>query len=55
MRRSRERPQRLATKLLALRQMLGVTQAQMAQLIDLNKTAARINEYEHGSRQYEWL
>ena len=47
----RSKPKRLAEKLLAIRQKLGVSQSQLANLLEFDKGAARISEYEHGTRE----
>ena len=49
--RGRAKPKHLADKLLAIRQKLGASQSQMARLLDFDKGAARISEYEHGARE----
>ena len=49
--RRRAKPKRLAEKLLAIRQELGVSQSQLAKLLEFDKGAARISEYEHGNRE----
>ena len=49
--RPRSRPQYLAAKLLAIRQKLGVSQSQLAKLLNLDKGVARISEYENGIRE----
>ena len=51
MERRRAKPKRLAEKLLAIRQKLGVSQSQLAKLLELDKGVARISEYEHGIRE----
>lgn len=48
--RRRERPEQLATKLLALRKALGLSQSQLARLIDVSGGTARISEYENDVR-----
>lgn len=47
----RYRPQRLAAKLLQIRRSLGLSQSQLAALIDVRLTPARISEYESGARE----
>jgi transcriptional regulator with XRE-family HTH domain len=47
----RARPKRLPEKLLAIRQKLGVSQSQLAKLLEFDKGVARISEYEHGNRE----
>jgi transcriptional regulator with XRE-family HTH domain len=50
--RSRQRPERLAVKLLAIRQRLGLSQRQLATRIGLGKQGnARVCEYETGVRE----
>jgi transcriptional regulator with XRE-family HTH domain len=49
--RSRARPKLLPAKLLAIRLKLGISQSQLARLLDFNKGTARISEYEHGIRE----
>lgn len=49
--RARYRPQRLAAKLLQIRQALGLSQSQLARLIDVGITTPRICEYESGARE----
>lgn len=48
---SRPRPQRLPAKLLAIRQMFGASQSQMARALNCKISVARISEYEHGIRE----
>ena len=50
-RKGRRKPKRLAKKLLAIRIKLGVSQSQMAKLLDFDKGVARISEYERGDRE----
>jgi transcriptional regulator with XRE-family HTH domain len=45
----REKPKRLARKLLAIRQGLGVSQTEMAKLLKLKKTYTVISSYERGT------
>jgi transcriptional regulator with XRE-family HTH domain len=47
----RGRPRRLPEKLLTVREKLGVSQAEMARLIGLGISSARISEYESGKRE----
>ena len=47
----REKPKRLARKLLAIRQRLGVSQTEMAKLLRLKKTYTVISSYERGTRE----
>jgi transcriptional regulator with XRE-family HTH domain len=48
---SRDRPKNLAAKLLAIREKIGASQSQLAKLLNFDKGAARICEYEHGVRE----
>lgn len=48
---SREKPKRLARKLLAIRQQLGVSQTELAKLLKLKKTYTVISSYERGTRE----
>lgn len=45
----REKPKRLARKLLAIRKRLGVSQTEMAKLLKLKKTYTVISSYERGT------
>lgn len=45
----REKPRRLARKLLRIRQRLGVSQTEMAKLLRLKKTYTVISSYERGT------
>lgn len=45
----REKPRRLARKLLAIRNQLGVSQTEMAKLLKLKKTYTVISSYERGT------
>jgi len=45
----REKPKRLARKLLAIREQLGVSQTEMAKLLNLKKTYTVISSYERGT------
>ena len=49
--RPRPRPTRLAAKLLAIRQQLGLSQSELISQLSLNVTNARISEYESGARE----
>jgi len=49
--RPRPKPKHLAAKLLALRERLGLSQAELARLPDFQLTSARVSEYEHGARE----
>ena len=51
----RAKPKFLAAKLLAIRQKLGVSQSQLARLLNFDKGVARISEYEHGIREPDLL
>ena len=48
---ARSKPQRLAAKLLAIRQHLGVSQTQMIKLLESNSRYHRISEWEIGRRE----
>jgi transcriptional regulator with XRE-family HTH domain len=47
----RPKPKRLAAKLLAIRKVLGASQSQMAQLLQLEVSYSRVSEYERGVRE----
>jgi transcriptional regulator with XRE-family HTH domain len=49
--RPRPKPKRLAAKLLAIRERLGLSQSEMADLLGYQLTSARISEYESGIRE----
>lgn len=49
--RKRAKPKFLPAKLLAIRQKLGVSQSQLAKLLNFDKGVARISEYENGIRE----
>lgn len=49
--RPRNRPARLAAKLLAIREQLGLSQSQLARRLGFDWGSARISEYEHGNRE----
>ena len=51
--RARPRPKHLAKKLRAIRKKLGLSQSQLAHQLEFDKGAARISEYEHGTREPE--
>ena len=51
MHKPRQRPARLAAKLLAIRQALGVTQTEMAKLLEGNRLSHRLSEFESGRRE----
>ena len=46
----RKKPERLASKLLAIRQDLGITQLEMARRLDF-PAYSRLSEYESGRRE----
>jgi transcriptional regulator with XRE-family HTH domain len=48
---ARQRPKRLARKLLVVRQRLGVSQTEMARLLQLKKTYTVVSSYETGRRE----
>jgi transcriptional regulator with XRE-family HTH domain len=45
----REKPKRLARKLLAIRNQLGVSQTEMARLLELKQTYTVVSSYERGT------
>jgi transcriptional regulator with XRE-family HTH domain len=47
----RKRPKHLPAKLLAVRQTLGLTQRQMAALLDRNLPHLQLSEFESGRRE----
>ena len=49
------RPKYLPDKLLAIRRKLGLSRSQLAKLIEFDKGAARIAQYESGDRQPDLL
>jgi transcriptional regulator with XRE-family HTH domain len=51
MRIARSKPERLAAKLLAIRQHLRVSQRQMIKLLESNSAYNRISEWEIGRRE----
>jgi transcriptional regulator with XRE-family HTH domain len=51
MRKPRPRPARLAAKLLAVREHLGMSQYKLAQLLDSTMPYTRLSDYEHGKRE----
>lgn len=51
--RPRQKPKRLAAKLLAIRGQLGLSQSELAARLQFDKGAARISEYEHGVREVD--
>jgi transcriptional regulator with XRE-family HTH domain len=48
---SRERPKKLADKLLAIRMNLEVSQTQMAKLLELKASYTTVSSYERGTRE----
>ena len=53
--RPRPKPERLAAKLLAIRKQLGLSQSQFSRRLDLDKSNARISEWESGIREPDLL
>ena len=53
--RPRPKPERLAEKLLAIRKQLHFSQSQLARKLDLDKSNARISEWESGIREPDLL
>lgn len=49
--RGRKKPNRLGEKLLLIRLKLGVSQSQLAKLLQFDKGVARMSEYENGNRE----
>ena len=49
--RQRQKPERLAEKLLQIRKTLGLSQSALAQRIELIGSYARVSEYERGVRE----
>jgi transcriptional regulator with XRE-family HTH domain len=49
--RARPKPKHLAAKLLAIRQRLGLSQSELARLLDYQLTPARVSECESDSRE----
>jgi len=47
----RQKPKRLARKLLAIRQRLGVSQTEMARLLELKTTYTVVSSFETGRRE----
>ena len=47
----RQRPKRLARKLLTIRAQLGASQTEMAKLLHLKKAYTVISSYERGTRE----
>ncbi|MEA2206546.1 MAG: Helix-turn-helix domain [Blastocatellia bacterium] len=54
-RTKRQKPKRLARKLLAIRLELGVSQTQMAKLLRLKKAYTAVSAYERGAREPDLL
>jgi transcriptional regulator with XRE-family HTH domain len=50
-RQPREKPARLGDKLLAIRQLLGYSQTQMAKMLELEINYSAISNYELGTRE----
>jgi transcriptional regulator with XRE-family HTH domain len=48
---ARRKPKKLADKLLAIRERLGVSQTEMARLLDLKQTYTVVSSYESGRRE----
>ena len=48
---ARRKPKHLARKLLAIRERLGVSQTEMARLLDLKQTYTVVSSYESGRRE----
>ena len=48
---ARRKPRKLAEKLLAVRQRLGVSQTEMARLLELKQTYTVVSSYENGRRE----
>ncbi len=48
---ARRKPKKLAGKLLAVRQRLGVSQTEMARLLELKQTYTVVSSYETGRRE----
>ena len=49
--RPREQPERLAPKLLQIRQCLGLSQSQIGQKLGFKRSFNRVSEYESGNRE----
>ena len=54
-RTKRQKPKRLARKLLAIRRELGASQTQMAKLLNLKKAYTAVSAYERGIREPDLL
>ena len=48
---ARRKPKRLAGKLLAIRERLGVSQTEMARLLELKQTYTVVSSFESGRRE----
>lgn len=48
---ARRKPKKLAGKLLAVRQRLGVSQTEMARLLELKQTYTVVSSFESGRRE----
>jgi transcriptional regulator with XRE-family HTH domain len=48
---ARPRPKHLAAKLLQIRECLGLSQSQLARLLNVGINASRVCEYEKGTRE----
>jgi transcriptional regulator with XRE-family HTH domain len=51
----RQKPKRLARKLLAIRKGLGVSQPEMATLLKLKKSYTSVSSFERGKREPDLL
>ena len=51
----RQKPKRLARKLLAIRQGLGASQTEMAKLLKLRGSYTAVSAYERGAREPDLL
>jgi transcriptional regulator with XRE-family HTH domain len=49
--RPRPKPERLAAKLFAIRERLGLSQSEMVRLLNFQMSTARLSEYESGIRE----
>ena len=54
-RSQRQKPKRLARKLLAIRQELGASQTEMAKLLKLQGAYTAVSAYERGTREPDLL
>jgi transcriptional regulator with XRE-family HTH domain len=52
---ARARPKRLAKKLLAIRKQFDFSQSQLVRKLDIDKSVARISEWESGVREPDLL